>query len=92
MDFGEANVVSSFYNADIAIVDLSVPVQQSTLFYHLGVRESFNMKQNILMFNDTDNEATLRLKVSKKKCYLDTVYNIWEGLFFESDVSQLNKN
>ncbi|XP_066150491.1 mitogen-activated protein kinase kinase kinase 15 isoform X2 [Euwallacea fornicatus] len=64
LDFGQANVVSSFYNADVVIIDISLPVQQSTLIYHLGVRESFNMKQNILIYNDLESEITLRLKLS----------------------------
>ncbi|KAG5875524.1 hypothetical protein JTB14_033890 [Gonioctena quinquepunctata] len=78
LDFGEANVVSSFYNADVVIIDLSFPVQQSTLFYHLGVRESFNMKQNILIYNDTDSEVTLKLKLSCNS-YSFVSYNLTEN-------------
>ncbi|XP_050077974.1 mitogen-activated protein kinase kinase kinase 15 [Anopheles maculipalpis] len=64
LDYGDRNTLENFYNADVVVVDLSVQTQRSTLCYHLGVREHFEMNENIVIYNDTQHEATLRMKIS----------------------------
>lgn len=49
LDSNVPSALESFYNADASILDISIENQRNSLFYHLGVRESFSMKQNILI-------------------------------------------
>lgn len=54
----------SFLSADIAVVEMSDAFRQPSLFYHLGVRESFSMANNIILYCDTNVESLQSLKVA----------------------------
>lgn len=64
LDFGETEFLDKFYNSDVAIVDMSIQIQQASLFYHIGVRESLGMPETVILLHDTDPEFTLSVKVA----------------------------
>ncbi|XP_013365356.1 PREDICTED: mitogen-activated protein kinase kinase kinase 15, partial [Chinchilla lanigera] len=62
LDFGETAVLDAFYDSDVAIVDLSDISMQPSLFYHFGVRESFHVRNNVILYHHTSADTALSLK------------------------------
>ncbi|KAM5248074.1 mitogen-activated protein kinase kinase kinase 6 isoform 1-T1 [Ctenodactylus gundi] len=51
---GDTTALDSFYNADVVVLEVSSSLAQPSLFYHLGVRESFSMTNNVLLCSQAD--------------------------------------
>jgi len=59
----ENDELKTFYYADVVIVDWSISMKLSSLSYFLGYRHNIGMNQNIILYNNLDDEVELRLKV-----------------------------
>ncbi|KAM5290327.1 mitogen-activated protein kinase kinase kinase 15 [Glossophaga mutica] len=70
LDSGDAAALDVFHRADIAVVDMSNTSKQPSLFYHLGVRESFNMTNNVILYYDTNNDTILSWKAYTGNYYI----------------------
>eukprot|EP00794_Sanderia_malayensis_P000098 gene98-705_t len=75
LDFGEIDALDQFYSCDVAIVDATLLKERPTLFYHLGIRESFGMKDNIVMVHDEDSSKTSSVQISSA-CYNFIAYTL----------------
>ncbi|KAF0757605.1 mitogen-activated protein kinase kinase kinase 15-like [Aphis craccivora] len=62
-DLEENDELKKFHYADVVIVDLSINIQHSSLFYYLGCRQNIGMNQNIILCNNLDDEVSLRQKL-----------------------------
>ncbi|XP_066231633.1 mitogen-activated protein kinase kinase kinase 6 [Saccopteryx leptura] len=51
---GDTTALDSFYNADVVVLEVSSSLAQPSMFYHLGVRESFSMTNNVLLCSQED--------------------------------------
>ncbi|KAB5586332.1 hypothetical protein PHYPO_G00000380 [Pangasianodon hypophthalmus] len=60
-----ASTLDTFYNADVAVVEMSGSLSHPSLFYHLGVRESFSMTNNIILYC---NKQESDLQLLKEQC------------------------
>ncbi|KAL0605028.1 Mitogen-activated protein kinase kinase kinase 6 [Plecturocebus cupreus] len=60
---GDTAALDAFYNADVVVLEVSSSLAQPSLFYHLGVRESFSMTNNVLLCSQADLPDLQALRV-----------------------------
>uniref|UniRef100_A0A674B5W3 mitogen-activated protein kinase kinase kinase n=1 Tax=Salmo trutta TaxID=8032 RepID=A0A674B5W3_SALTR len=90
ISLGTTDILDIFYNADVAVVEMSDTYCQQSLFYHLGVRESFSMTNNVILYcykQDSDLQAL------KEQCgsYTFIPYVVLpQGKVFACDATLLN--
>ena len=54
LDFGEMAALDMFYAANVVVVDATERTMQAPLFYQLGLRENFDMKNNVVAMQEKE--------------------------------------
>uniref|UniRef100_A0A8C2CL25 mitogen-activated protein kinase kinase kinase n=1 Tax=Cyprinus carpio TaxID=7962 RepID=A0A8C2CL25_CYPCA len=65
---GTTEILDTFYNADVVVVEMNNTICQPSLFYHLGVRESFSMTNNVILYCDKREDDLQVVKVKHNQC------------------------
>uniref|UniRef100_A0A8C1IV21 mitogen-activated protein kinase kinase kinase n=1 Tax=Cyprinus carpio TaxID=7962 RepID=A0A8C1IV21_CYPCA len=82
---GTTEILDTFYNADVVVVGMNNTVCQPSLFYHLGVRESFSMTNNVILYC---NKREDDLQVEQCGSYTFIPYMVSpQGKVFVSDAT-----
>uniref|UniRef100_A0A8K9UCZ5 mitogen-activated protein kinase kinase kinase n=1 Tax=Oncorhynchus mykiss TaxID=8022 RepID=A0A8K9UCZ5_ONCMY len=98
ISLGTTDILDIFYNADVAVVEMSDTYCQQSLFYHLGVRESFSMTNNIILYcHKQDMFITSFMLIKQKKIIIfEHIYTfipyvvLPQGKVFACDATLLN--
>lgn len=73
-------LIFSLSPSDLAVVEMTDAFRQPSLFYHLGVRESFSMANNIILYCDTNSDSLQSLQVQPSgSTGPDILILNWEG-------------
>ena len=52
LDFGDLKALDEFYSAPVVVVDVTERQYEACLYYHIGLRLSFGMKHNVVLYVD----------------------------------------
>uniref|UniRef100_A0A671SZB9 mitogen-activated protein kinase kinase kinase n=1 Tax=Sinocyclocheilus anshuiensis TaxID=1608454 RepID=A0A671SZB9_9TELE len=87
---GTTEILDTFYNADVVVVGIDNTICQPSLFYHLGVRESFSMTNNVILYCNKREDDLQVVKVRNTQCgsYTFIPYMVSpQGKVFVSDAT-----
>uniref|UniRef100_A0A671S6B4 mitogen-activated protein kinase kinase kinase n=1 Tax=Sinocyclocheilus anshuiensis TaxID=1608454 RepID=A0A671S6B4_9TELE len=75
---GTTEILDTFYNADVVVVEMNNTICQPSLFYHLGVRESFSMTNNFILYCNKreDDLQVVKVRHNYTSASCHTFYSI----------------